>query len=321
MSIVIRKEFEKDPNMMRAAMCDTLIDLAANNKNIVAMDADTMGSSGLKPFFKAYPEQFINCGISEANMIGLACGMSATGKVPFVHTFGPFASRRVYDQVFLSGAYAKSTINIIGSDPGVTAAYNGGTHMPFEDMGILRCIPEITLVEPCDCAQTKSVIKSLAGMDGVHYIRLMRKNPVAVFEDGSEFEIGKAALLRPGKDVTIIASGIMVSEALKAAATLANEGIDARVLNMFTWKPLDMEAVAAAALDTGAIVTCENHNILCGLGSAVCEAVCSMKPVPVERVGINDVFGEVGTEGWLKEHFNLNAANIIAHAKKAIARK
>ncbi|NLD86887.1 MAG: transketolase family protein, partial [Clostridiales bacterium] len=210
---------------------------------------------------------------------------------------------------------------IIGSDPGVTAAYNGGTHMPFEDMGILRCIPEITLVEPADGVQLASIVRQLPSIYGVHYIRLMRKLATGVYEPGSEFEIGKGVLLRPGKDVTIIASGIMVAEALKAAAALANEDIDARVINIFTWKPIDEEIIAAAANETGALVTCENHNIIGGLGSAVAEVLVSVCPKPLERVGINDEFGEVGTEAWLREHFNLTAEAIAAAAKKAIARK
>jgi len=319
--ITVKSVFEKDPVELRATLASTLCTLAETNKNIIALDADTLGSSGLKPFAKAYPEQYIDCGIQEANMIGMAAGMSSRGKIPFVHSFGPFVSRRVYDQIFLSACYAKLNVKIIGSDPGVTAAYNGGTHMPFEDMGILRVIPEITLIEPADGVQLASIVKQLPNLYGVHYIRLMRKTATGVYEPGSEFEIGKGALLRPGKDVTIIASGIMVAEALKAAAALANEGIDARVINIFTWKPIDEEIIAKAACETGAIVTAENHNIIGGLGGAVAEVLSATCPKPLERVGINDVFGEVGTEAWLREHFNLTADAIVAAAKKAIARK
>jgi len=321
MSVKVLNTFEKSADEMRNVMCATLVELAAKNPDIVAMDADTLGSSGLKPFKKAYPDRYIDCGIQEANMIGTAAGMSAVGKIPFVHSFGPFVSRRVYDQVFLSCAYAKLNVKIIGSDPGVTAAYNGGTHMPFEDMGILRVMPEITLVEPSDPVQLGALVPQIAENYGTVYIRLKRKNPIAIYDKGSEFKLGKAAVVRPGKDVTIFASGIMVAQALKAAVTLAAEGIDARVIDMFTWKPLDAECVAAAAAETGAIVTAENHNILCGLGSAVSEVVCATNPCPVERVGIPDIFGEVGTEPWLTEHFNLTPEAIIAAAKKAIARK
>jgi transketolase len=321
MSVTLKNTFEKSADEMRNVLCATLVELAKDNPNIVAMDADTLGSSGLKPFRKAYPHRYIDCGIQEANMIGVAAGMSAVGKVPFVHSFGPFVSRRVYDQVFLSCAYAKLNVKIIGSDPGVTAAYNGGTHMPFEDMGILRVIPTMTLLEPSDPVQLKNLVPQIVDSYGPTYIRLKRKNPIAIYEEGSQFEIGKAAVVRPGKVVTIIASGIMVAQAIQAAIALAAEGIDARVIDSFTWKPLDEACVVAAAKETGAIVTAENHNILCGLGGAVSECVCANAPVPVERVGIPDVFGEVGTEPWLTEHFNLTPDAIVAAAKKAIARK
>ena len=321
MSVNVKNTLEKAPVEMRNVLCATLVELASKNPNIVAMDADTLGSSGLKPFRKAYPDRYIDCGIEEANMIGVAAGMSAVGKIPFVHSFGPFVSRRVYDQVFLSCAYAKLNVKIIGSDPGVTAAYNGGTHMPFEDMGILRVIPTITLVEPSDEVQLANILPQIANLYGTVYIRLKRKNPITIYEEGSTFEIGKAAVLRPGKDVTLIASGIMVAQALKAAATLAAEGIDARVVDSFTWKPLDEACVTACAKETGAIVTCENHTIIGGLGGAVAETVCANAPVPVERVGIPDIFGEVGTEAWLTDHFQLTPDAIVAAAKKAISRK
>jgi len=313
--------FEKSAEEMRAVLCATLVDMAKDDNRIVAMDADTLGSSGLKNFAKAYPDRFIDCGIQEANMVGLAAGMSATGKIPFIHSFGPFVSRRVYDQLFLSVAYAKLNVNVIGSDPGVTAAYNGGTHMPFEDMGILRVIPEAVLVEPCDPVQLASIVKQLPAMHGLHYIRMQRKKPVALYEAGQEFPIGKAVCLRPGKDVTLVASGIMVAEALKAAMALADEGIDARVIDCFTWKPIDRDCLAACAAETGAIVTAENHNVCGGLSAAVAEVVCTTKPVPMEFVGIHDTFGEVGTEPWLRDHFHLDAAEIAAAAKRAIARK
>jgi len=321
MSIKVREKFEKDPVMMREVLCNTLIGLAETDSRIVALDADLMSSSGMKPFAKKFPDRFINCGVQEANMMGVAAGLSAVGKVPFAHTFGPFASRRAYDQVFISCSYAKANVKIIGTDPGVTAAYNGGTHMPFEDMGILRCIPEITLIEPADSAQLASVLRQLPNLFGVHYIRLARKNPIAVFEDGSEFVIGRGALLRPGRDVTVFASGIMVAEALKAAATLANDGIDARIVNIFTWKPIDRELVAACAQETGAVVTAENHNIIGGLGSAVAEVLGDLCPRPLERVGVKDEFGEVGTEDYLRKRFRLTAEAVVEAAKKAVTRK
>ncbi|HHU05944.1 MAG TPA: transketolase family protein [Clostridiales bacterium] len=315
------KTFQKSPKLMREAYCDTMLSLAASNKNIVALDADLVSSSGMKKFFEAYPDRAIQCGIAEANMIGVAAGLSLVGKIPYAHSFGPFASRRVCDQIFISAAYAKLNVRIIGSDPGVTAAYNGGTHMPFEDMGVLRSIPEITLIEPTDPVMLSDIVRQLADLYGVYYVRMARKNTIGIYEEGSIFEIGKGNLLRNGTDVTIIASGIMVAEALKAAEMLADEGVSARVVDMFTWKPMDIELVARCAEETGAIVTAENHNIFGGLGAAVAEACVKTVPAPIEMVGIKDQFGQVGTEDYLRKAYNLTAAAIVDAAKKVIERK
>jgi transketolase len=241
--------------------------------------------------------------------------------VPFAHSFGPFASRRVCDQIFISAAYANLNIRILGSDPGVTAAYNGGTHMPFEDMGVLRSIPGITLIEPCDPVAVADIVSQLADVYGVYYMRMARKSSIAVYEPGSTFEIGKGNLLRNGTDVTIIASGIMVAESLKAAAALEADGVSARVVDLFTWKPIDTELIVDCAEKTGAIVTAENHNIFGGLGSAVAEAVTQNCPVPMEFVGVTDRFGQVGTEDFLRAEYGLTAENVAAAAKRAIERK
>lgn len=312
---------EKSPVLMRDAYCSTLMDMASTNKNIVALDADLVSSSGMKNFFKAYPERAIQCGIAEANMIGIAAGLSLTGKVPFAHSFGTFASRRVADQIFISASYAKLNVRIIGSDPGVTAAYNGGTHMPFEDMGMLRPIPEITLIEPADPVALEDIIRQLADVWGVYYIRMARKNVMGIYEKGSSFEIGKGNMLRNGSDVTIISSGIMVAEALKAADMLAELGVSARVVDMFTWKPIDEELIAKCSEDTGAIVTAENHNTIGGLGSAVAEALVKSLPCPVEMIGSGDRFGQVGTEDYLRKEYSLTAEAIAEAAKRAIERK
>lgn len=317
----VKSAFEKEAREMRAVYCETLQELARENDKICILDADLVGSSGVKPFFKEFPDRAIDCGIQENNMIGVAAGLSAAGMIPFAHSFGPFASRRCVDQIFISCAYAKLNVRIVGSDPGVTAAYNGGTHMPFEDMGTLMSIPKITLVEPADSVQLKWLIRELEKQYGVYYIRLLRKNAVSVFEEGSTFELGKFAELRDGADVAIVASGIMTAEALKAAAALEAEGIHAAVLNAFTWKPLDEETLAAYAKKCGCVVTAENHNILGGLGSAVANALARTNPVPVEMVGVNDEFGEVGTEDFLRKRFDLTADHIVRAAKAAMARR
>ena len=317
----VRDSFETSPVLMRDAMCKALTDMAADDDRIVALDADLIGSSGLKPFFKLYPERAVQCGIAEANMIGIAAGLSLVGKVPYAHSFGCFSSRRVCDQIMISAAYAKLNVRIIGSDPGITAAKNGGTHMPFEDMGVLRSIPQITLIEPTDPVMTDFIVRKLANEYGVYYIRLVRKEAAAVYEEGSTFEIGKGNVLQDGRDVTIFASGIMVAEAMKAATVLKNGGVSVRVVDMFTWKPIDAELVAKCAADTRCFVTAENHNIYGGLGSAIAEATAKSRPVPIEMVGVDDRFGQVGSVDYLREQYNLTAMDIIEAAKRAIARK
>ena len=317
----IHEVFEKNPKMMREVYCDTLISLALENEDIIALDADLVSSSGMKPFFQRFPDRAFNCGVAEANMIGISAGLSAMGKIPFAHSFGCFATRRVCDQIMISAAYAKQNVRIIGSDPGVTAAYNGGTHMPFEDMGVLRSIPEITLIEPADNVILEDIVKQLAELKGVFYIRMARKNAVSIYKDGSNFHIGRGNTLVDGTDVTVFASGIMVYQALKAASILQTEGVSVRIVDMFTWKPIDTELVDNCARITGAFVTAENHNIVGGLGSAIAETAAQIRPVPIEMVGVKDRFGQVGTEDFLREEYELTAADIVTAAKRAIARK
>ncbi len=318
--ILASKIGEDDVTEMRKAYCESLMNLAENNPKIVALDADLMTAMGMMPFKKKYPERTVDCGVQEANMIGVACGLSVQGKIPFAHTFAPFCTRRACDQIFVSGAYNYANVKVVGSDPGITAAYNGGTHMPFEDMGIMRGIPTMTVIEPTDIVMLKNLIPQIANTYGMMYMRLVRKDVKKVYEDGSTFEIGKAAYLKEGKDVTIIASGYCVSESLAAAQALGECGIDAGVIDMFTWKPIDVEAVKCAA-GTGAIVTAENHNIINGLGSAVAEVLVKNQPVPLEMVGVQDEFGEVGPVSYLRERFGLTQDNIAEAVKRVLARK
>lgn len=321
MSAIVTENRVKEAKEMRAVYCETLMELAEENKDIVVLDADLMSSMGVAKFAKEYPDRTFNVGIQEANMIGVAAGLSATGKVPFAHSFGPFATRRCFDQLFLSVGYAKNNVRVIGSDPGVTAAYNGGTHMPFEDMGIVRNIPTATILEPVDSTMLKDIMKQTAKLEGLFYIRLLRKNAIKVYEDGSTFEIGKGVTLKEGKDVTIIATGIMVDDALKAAESLEKVGVSARVVNIFTLKPIDSELIVKCAKETGALVTVENHSVINGLGSAVSEVVVENLPVPVERVGVKDRFGQVGPVDYLKETYGLTADDICRCVQKVIGRK
>ncbi len=317
----VSTKLEKSKTLMRDAYCEALMALAEENEDIVALDADLVSSSGMKPFFEKYPNRAINVGVAEANMIGIAAGLSLVGKIPFAHSFGTFATRKTCDQTMISAAYAKLNVKILGSDPGVTAAYNGGTHMPFEDIGVFRSIPEITIFDLGDPVMVADIVRQIAGIYGVHYIRMPRKNVTAVYVEGSSFEIGKGNLLREGKDLTIIASGIMVAEALKAAERLKDYRIYARVVDMFTIKPIDTELVDKCARETKALVTAENHNIYGGLGSAVAEAAAKTTPVPIEMVGVADRFGQVGTEDYLKKEYGLTADAIVEAAKRAVSRK
>lgn len=321
MVVKLAEKRVKEEKEMRTMYCETLMELAEKDENVVVLDADLMSSMGMVSFQKKYPERTFNVGIQEANMMGTAAGMSAVGLIPFAHSFGPFATRRCFDQIFLSCGYGKLNVKITGSDPGVTAAYNGGTHMPFEDMGILRNVPNITIIEPVDSTMLKDIIGQIAYKYGVFYTRLLRKNATKIYAEGSTFEIGKAIPLRDGKDVTVFATGIMVEEALKAAEELDKEGISVRVENIFTLKPIDKEAIIKCAEETGAIVTAENHSILNGLGSAVAEVVVESVPVPVERVGVEDRFGQVGPVDYLKEEYGLTCNHIITKVRRVLERK
>ncbi len=321
MSVKLAKERTATGKEPRAAFCDALINMAATDNRICVLDADLMNAAGTKPFRAAYPERTFDCGVQEANMIGVAAGLSSRGFIPFAHSFGPFATRRVCDQIFMSCAYAKQNVKVVGSDPGITAALNGGTHMPFEDLGIVTTIPEMTVVEPCDAVAVDQIVRMAAENYGTWYIRLVRKSARVVYEAGTDFTLGKANLLREGSDVTIIAMGYMVAEALDAAEQLAAEGISARVLDMWCLKPLDCEAVIAAAKETGAIVTAENHSVKNGLGGAVASCLALNYPAPVEMVGVQDEFGEVGPVPYLAERFKLTAAEIVEKTKAVLARK
>lgn len=306
---------------LREIYVDLLVEEAKKNENIVICEADLMAAAKTANFKKEFPERVVNVGVAEANMIGVAAGLANMGKVPFTHTFTPFATRRVADQVTLSVAYSGLNVKMVGSDPGITAELNGGTHMSMEDVAIMRNIPGMTIYEPVDGVQLASMMPQIATHDGPVYIRLMRKGNDAVFAEGTEFTLGKAHTIREGKDVTIFASGIMVKEALKARVELAREGIDASVINIHTIKPLDEETVINEAKRTGAVVVAENHSILNALGSAVAECLAENHPTPVKRVGVKDHFGEVGKRPFLAEKFGLLAEDIIKACKAAIEMK
>jgi len=315
MSILLKQVPALAKEEMRKVYSNTMSELANDNKNIVLMEADLMGAIATKGYMDAHPDRFINVGIMEQHMMGLAAGLSVRGMVPFVHTFGPFATRRSYDQVFLSLGYAGLNAKIIGSDAGISASHNGGTHMPFEDIGLMRLIPNATVLEMSDHVMFDDILKQVTDTYGLHYIRIVRKNMVQLYEKGSKFEIGKGIKLREGNDAVIIATGIMIAEALKASEELKKEGINVGVVDMFTIKPLDTKLVKELAKSTKLIVTAENHNIIGGLGSAVLEALEDV-PSKVKRVGVNDLFGQVGPQDFLQEEYKLTSSEIIRVIKE-----
>ena len=307
---------------MKVVLGEALAEEMRKNKNIVLVGADLMGANGTWPLHKEFPERVINVGIAEANMVGTAAGLSASGKIAVCDTFAAFMGRRDYDQIFISVAYAGLNVKFIGSDPGVSAEMNGGTHMAFEDVALMRTIPTMTVVEPCDCTQLQQAVHAMFAIDEPVYLRLFRKKPAKIYSGDYVLQLGKADRLAEGGDATVIASGMMVANALDAAAALANEGIRIRVLNMHTIKPIDKEAIIAASKETGAIVTAENANYINGLGSAVSEVITDNDlNVPLHRVGVKDEFGEVGTADYLMKRFGLTSQDIASAVKDVIARK
>lgn len=314
---------EKDSRACRDAFALTLKDMMAADKSVCYVDCDLMGCVNTKQLMAAYPDRALEAGIAEANAAGVCAGLAATGKKVYLHTFGTFASRRIYDQIYMSAAYAGLPVHVFGSDAGVCAAFNGGTHMPLEDAAMYMAIPHAVVTDPCDYAQLASVTRQTADCDCVTYTRFVRKDIVQVYGDGSVFQLGKGVVLRESScdAVTVIASGIMVDEALKAGELLEREGISVRVVDMFTWKPLDEELVVKCAAETGAIVTAENHNVTCGLGSAVANCLAKNRPAVQEFVGVQDEFGQVGPQSFLMDEYGLRAANIVAAVRRAIQRK
>ncbi|MDR0662877.1 MAG: transketolase family protein [Spirochaetaceae bacterium] len=302
---------------IRQAYVDTLVELGAKNPDIVVLEADLMSCTNTGAFKKAYPDRFFNVGIAEANMVGLAAGLSAAGKIPFAATFACFATRRAYDQFFVSGNYARLNVKLVGTDPGVTAAFNGGTHMPFEDLALMRVIPRLVIVEPSDAVSASALIKAAADLYGCVYIRFPRKLVPVLYPQDESFSIGRAKLLESGKDVCFIALGsLMVNESLRARELLAKEGIDAGVLDVLSLKPIDSEAILGEAVKVKAVVSAENHQIIGGLGSAVAEILAENGfQGKFARAGIRDEFGEVGTQDYLVKRFGLDAETLAEQAR------
>jgi len=306
---------------MRQVLCKVLDEIMEKDERIVVIDADLARANGTLSLRDKYPERAFDVGVAEQNMAGVAAGMAAYGFIPFIGSFTPFATRRICDQIAISITYAKRNVKIIGSDPGISAELNGGTHMSMEDIGVLRSIPGIVIFEPVDAVQLVKALPQVIDYNGPVYIRLFRKPAPVVFKDDYRFELFKADILEEGKDVSIFASGIMVNESIKAVEALKAEGISADLINIHTIKPIDREAVLASAKKTGAVVTCENHNVIGGLRSAVAEVLSEEYPVPIKAVGVQDHFGEVAKMDYLKKKYHMTAEDIVAAAKAAIGMK
>lgn len=305
----------------RDAYGEELAQIGAENENIVVLDADLSGSTKTSGFAKKFPERFFNMGIAEANMIGTAAGLAAAGKIPFASTFAIFAVGRAWEQVRQSVAYPKANVKIVATHSGITVGEDGGSHQSVEDIAIMRAVPNMTVVVPADGVETKQAIRAAAEFNGPVYVRLGRGKVPTVFGDDYQFAIGKGCQLRDGSDLTFITTGMMTAQAVAAADLLAGQGISARVVHIATIKPLDEELVIAAARETGAIVTAEEHSVIGGLGGAVAELLSDRHPVPVKRVGIQDRFGLSGKAEDLVKFFGLLPENLVDAAKEVLLKK
>lgn len=298
-----------------------LVEAGKLNKNVVALCADLIGSLKMDAFIKEFPERFYQIGIAEANMMGIAAGLTIGGKIPFTGTFANFSTGRVYDQIRQSIAYSGKNVKICASHAGLTLGEDGATHQILEDIGLMKMLPGMTVINPCDFNQTKAATLALVNHEGPAYLRFGRPVVPNFTPADQPFEIGKAILLNEGTDVTIIATGHLVWEAIQAGEELERLGINAEIINIHTIKPLDEEAVLASVKKTGCVVTAEEHNRLGGLGDSVAQVLVQKFPAPQEYVAVNDSFGESGTPAQLMEKYGLNAASIVAAARKAISRK
>ncbi len=298
-----------------------LVELGAVNNNVVVLDADLSVSTRTAEFGKAYPQRFFNCGVSEANMVTTAAGLAMAGKLVFASSFAVFLTGLTYNQIRQSIAYPRSNVKIVASHAGLSVGPDGATHQMLEDVGLMRGLPNMTVVVPADARETYQATYALASFKGPAYMRFGRADVPPVLEEGIDFSLGKASVLREGADVTLIGCGQMVHTCLEAAKQLAADGVDASVVNMSTIKPLDSDTVNAFARKTGAIVTVEEHNVINGLGDAVCSEVASSYPVPVTKVGTKDTFGESGEAGELLVKYGLSSTEIARAAVKTVNTK
>ena len=295
----------------RQSYGEELAKLGEENKDIVVLDADLTTATKTGIFAKKFPDRFINVGIAEQNLIGIAAGLSTFGKIPYASTFAVFAAGRAYDQIRTSIAYPKLNVKICATHAGITVGEDGATHQMIEDLGLMRGLPNMTVLSTSDDTQTRWAVREIAKIDGPVYLRLCRMATPVIYEGNEQFEIGKGIQLGSGTDASIIATGVTVSEALKAQKILQEKGIDVRVIDIHTIKPIDRDLLAKCAEETARIITVEDHNIIGGLGSAVCEILSEEYPVKVERMGINDCFGRSGKAEELMTYYKIDAEAIV----------
>ncbi|RLF48927.1 MAG: transketolase family protein [Thermoplasmata archaeon] len=305
----------------RVAFGETLVELGKERSDIVVLSADLASSPKASMFAKEFPERFFNMGVAEQNMMGVAAGLAASGKIVFVTTFSVFASGRAYDQVRQSIAYPKLNVKIVASHGGITVGPDGATHQITEDIALMSVLPNMTVIVPADAVETKKAVRAAVQYNGPVYIRLGRANVPTITREEDKFKIGRATILREGDDVALIGTGIMVSQCLKAAEILSKKGIDAMVINMSTIKPLDEKTIIKAADRTGAIVTAEEHNVTMGMGTAIAMVLGEHRQVPMHLVGIPDVFGESGEPEELMKKYGLTVEDVVKAAEDVVARK
>ena len=316
------KNYEnKQSKELRAGFGEGLVEAARQNPDVVGLSADVTGSVKMDGFAKAYPERFTQCGIAEANMCGIAAGLSLSGKIPFLGGFAEFVTGRIYDQIRQVVAYSNKNVKICGSHAGISLGEDGATHQTMEDIALMKALPNMTVLVPCDFNQAKAATIAAARLNGPVYLRLGRSKMPNFTPEDQTFEIGKAQILNEGKDVSLIACGHLVWEALEAARTLEAEGVSAEVINIHTIKPLDKDAIIASARKTRAVVTCEEHLFNGGLGDSVAQTLSLNCPTPMEYVAVNDRFGESGTPDQMLTNYGLRAANIVEKVHAVLKRK
>lgn len=316
-------DYSFDNLEMRDIVVNSLKQLIQKNSKVIALEADLGAASGWSNIGKDYAQNFINVGIAESNMVGIAAGLSQLGFIPFIHSFSPFITRRAFDQLYISGGYAKNTLNIFGSDPGFAAATNGGTHTTWEDVALMKMIPNSIICDAADYYQMQYILETYAKLEGIHYVRATRKKLPLIYNEQTQFELGKGMTLLQGDDILFISSGELVYDTLNLANDLKRElQISSTVIDMFTIKPLDIDLLLNSIKDHKLIVTIENHSIYNGLGSSVAEVLAEEGiPVPLHRIGVKEEFGEVGSVAYLKDRFGYSSNKLLENIKQILKDK